>query len=54
MATVSESNPLPLVVGAWQVTVVAYGLRETQEVSLLQAALAAAAVLVPVSLLAAV
>lgn len=54
LAAVPEFNVLALVVGAWQITVVTYGLSETQDVSTVQAAIAAAVILVPVSLLAAV
>ncbi|QLD90191.1 YIP1 family protein [Natronomonas salina] len=52
-AAVPEFNPLPLLVGAWQIVVVGYGLSETQDISVVHAALAAAAVLLPVSLFAA-
>lgn len=50
LAAVPEANVLALAVGAWQIAIVAYGLSETQDASAVQAAIAAAVVLVPVSL----
>lgn len=53
VAAIPEFNLLPLLVGAWQVVVVGYGLSEIQDISVVHAGLAAATVLLPVSLLAA-
>lgn len=49
LAAVPEGNVLALAVAAWQIAIVAYGLSETQDASAVQAAIAAAVVLVPVS-----
>lgn len=53
LASVPEFNVLALVVGLWQVAIVAYGLAETHDVDPVEGAIAGGLVLVPLSLLAA-
>lgn len=54
LAAAPVFDVLAFVVGVWQIAIVARGLAETQDVPTVQAAIAAAVVLVPVSALAAV
>lgn len=53
VAAVPEVNVLALVVGVWQVAVVAYGLSETHDMDPVGGAVAGGLVIVPVSLVAA-
>lgn len=52
VASVPEVNPLAFVVAAWQIGIVAYGLRETHDLSLRAAAVACGVVIGAFSLLA--